>query len=296
MISHWRLKIAQRMAPFYRDAAVIVLTGSGGQDYADPYSDLDLALFWQAVPDEATRRAILEAIGRELGVQLVVHEQAVVPTATGPLHEDVAFIGGDATTGFKLDINHRTLGFMQQLIEDVMLRYDTDSHKLEAVAAIGTMVSLVGEPIVAEWQRQVAVYPAPLALRLMETYALRMAEAAAILPIHAAREDWLPYHWRLVDMAQGMVGALLALNRRYGVPRKRVRLLMAGLALQPTDFVERVEALVRGQMGLVAMDGLVGEVLALLDGEMDTAGVRRVWQTRRVAFETWSMGSAGEAT
>lgn len=296
MTTRWRLELAQRMAPFYRDAVVIVLTGSGGQDYADPYSDLDLALFWQAVPDEATRRTILETIGREVGVALVVHEQAVVPTATGPLHEDVAFIGGDATTGFKLDINHRTLDFMQQLIEDVMLRYDTDSHKLEAVAAIGTMVALVGEPIVAEWRRQVAVYPTPLAQCLMQDYALRMAEAAAILPIHAAREDWLPYHWRLVDVAQAMVGALLALNRRYGVPRKRVRLLMAGLALQPNDFVGRVEALVRGQMGLVAIDGLVGEVLALLDGEIDTAVARRVWQTRRVPFVVWSMGGAGEAT
>ena len=67
--SAWRLRAAHRVADSYRSAGSLVVafaTGSTGRGVGDADSDLDLYFVWEAAPEEARRRASIEALGADL--------------------------------------------------------------------------------------------------------------------------------------------------------------------------------------------------------------------------------------
>ncbi|MEJ2708891.1 MAG: nucleotidyltransferase domain-containing protein [Anaerolineales bacterium] len=62
---NWRLDFAKQLAVKIRAFAglrAIVAGGSVVRGYADAYSDLELLLFWDALPDDDTRHALIETL------------------------------------------------------------------------------------------------------------------------------------------------------------------------------------------------------------------------------------------
>ncbi|HEX2993250.1 MAG TPA: hypothetical protein VHP14_00405, partial [Anaerolineales bacterium] len=63
-----RIDFAQQLAnPLltFDGIQAIVIAGSVARGYADEYSDLEIPIFWETLPDDATRHAIVSALHAE---------------------------------------------------------------------------------------------------------------------------------------------------------------------------------------------------------------------------------------
>ena len=82
----WRMQIAQQIArrlQRYEGIQAIVVGGSVARGYADVYSDLEMPLFWDALPADALRLQIVSDLGAEF---LYGYD--------GPANEDQVLIEG----------------------------------------------------------------------------------------------------------------------------------------------------------------------------------------------------------
>ncbi len=141
----WRIELAQRIAPAYAvipRVKAVVLVGGVARGRGDQYSDLDLAVFWEAAPEEAERRAALAQVEQTLQTALVIGGLYAVPVLgtddDGMLWEDEAFIGSSVTRSFKIDIGHRTVNAMNSILNDVTQGCDPTVFIAPATSACAT--------------------------------------------------------------------------------------------------------------------------------------------------------------
>jgi predicted nucleotidyltransferase len=172
--TNWRIALAQKIALIYAtvpDIQAIALLGGVARGLGDKYSDLDIACFWNRAPTEAERQNAMLQLEPLLGTSVFIRGFETHSAFPHPEHglfwEEVAYIGGDVTSGFKIDINHRTIAAMQQILDDVTLHLDTNGHKLETLYSIRRVISLHGASLIEKWQTQANIYPDALAEKLI---------------------------------------------------------------------------------------------------------------------------------
>ena len=64
----WRIDFAQRLAKrlgTFEGIQAIVIAGSVARGYADEYSDIEIPIFWDPLPEDATRHAVVDALNGE---------------------------------------------------------------------------------------------------------------------------------------------------------------------------------------------------------------------------------------
>lgn len=291
----WRIQLARRIAPVYAAIArvqAVVLVGGVARGRGDAYSDLDIVVFWDGTPGEGERRAALAQVERVLQTPLVVGGLYAAPVlgadADGMLWEDEAFIGGDAASGFKLDIGHRTVNAMTLILNDVTQYSDPHGHKQEVLYSIQRVLVLHGEALVRQWQRQAAQFPDALRTKLIEQH---LARIKPDLVMHLYRGDLLLVYQTLVGVQHDLLGVLFALNRIHRPGYKRLRDLCDEIPIKPPELYDRLNALLRDDPAQAAgdLDMLVSEVFALVEQhapEVDIATARQRCATRRQPFTT----------
>jgi predicted nucleotidyltransferase len=297
--SQWRIALAQKIGPIYASipaVRAVVLVGGMARGRGDRYSDLDIAVFWDRAPDDAERRAAMAQFGPVLGTPVVIGDFAAHPvfdhSDVGLLWEEAAFIGGDARTGFKIDVNHRTVAAMEQILEDVTVHHDVHGHKLEVLYSIQHVVVLHGEALVTGWQARASVYSDALAQKLVE---LHLSQLRIDLAMHLYRGDLLPFYQAVTAAEYQLMGALLALNHIYRPELKRLRDLCDEMTLKPDHLAERLHGLLRDEPARAAQDlhTLVEEVLALVQvhlPEVDVKGFRAKLNATRQPFDAPPVG------
>lgn len=287
--SLWRIEIAQKIAPIY--AAIpavraVVLIGGVARGSGDHYSDIDLAVFWDHAPTEAERRAAVGKFEGVLGTPVIIGGFAAIPvfdsSDSGILWEDFAVISGDPKSGLKIDVNHRTVGAMTRILDDVLIHHDTHGHKLEVMYSIRQVLVLHGENLVTAWQMRAAEYPDALVYKLVM---MHLSQLSADLAPHVYRRDWLMYYQTVTSAAYHLVAALLALNRIYEPALKRLRDLCDEMKIKPQNLADRLDNILRGepeQAGEI-FDLLAAEVFALVEANlMDVQAMREKFYARRV--------------
>ena len=283
-VNQWRVEIARRVAPVYTALPVVravVLTGGVARGLGDAYSDIDLAVFWDRAPTEVERRIAQGKIGRALGAKVINGDlqahQVLGPTDHGMLWEEAAYVAGGADTGFKIDINHRTVEAMTRILADVVLQHDTHPHKQEVLYAIRRVVVLYGAELVQRWQAQAAIYPEALARKIVTAHldALRVDVA-----MHITRGDWLPYYQTLTAAESHLLGVLLALNRIYRPELKRLQHLCDEMTIKPPALAERLHGILRAEpaQAVTALDKLVLEVFELVSLHLPQVSIKAARQ------------------
>jgi predicted nucleotidyltransferase len=122
-----RLALAQQLAPYYCEnpkVAAVLVEGSIARGYADLFSDIDLAVFWEAAPTEQERRDISKKAGGRQ-VQLF------------PYNEDEA--GWSETYdvgGVAIDVRHMGVEASRYILADVLERTDPSLSKQQHIAAL----------------------------------------------------------------------------------------------------------------------------------------------------------------
>lgn len=288
----WRITLAERIAPLYAgiaDVRAVILTGGVARDRDDRYSDLDIAVFWRRPPSRTERTQKLEQIGEIFNAPIHIADMREITvfdrSDTGLLWEDIAYLNGDAHSGFKVDINHRTVSAMDRIMDDVLLRYDMHGHKLEVMYSIQRVLVLYGEDMVSIWQRQAAQYPDGLAHKILEYHLSRLRYDIAM---HLHRDDFYMAYSALTEAQYHLLGSLFALNRVYRPEFKRLIDLCDELRIKPDNLYARLNLSLQDIYQTADFDALVSNVFDLVakhEPEFESEDYRADYLIKRKPFD-----------
>jgi hypothetical protein len=270
----WRLGVAERLAAHISalpGVRAIAVGGSVAHGYADAYSDLELPIFWESLPGDDTRHALVAALGAEF---LYGYD--------GPSLEDQLLI-----RGFQVDLWHVTIAKEEATIDGVLRGYSTalgDSNFMDTVRAC---IPLYGEAIIRGWKERARDYPDELALRAIRERlpAFQISQLA----VAAQRDNPTEFYAGLSQLQQALFLVLLALNRAYFPTFKWMYRVLESLAVKPADVAQRLHRTfaVPYPEAVADMARLLDETLALVEQrfpQLDTSRARRRLAYTRAAY------------
>ena len=256
----WRMAVAQRVAGTYAgnpNVAALAVAGSVGAGLADRFSDLELDCYWFRPPVDADRLGPVEAMGGTL-------------LALWDFDEDDEEWSEDYRVGeLDITVSNFLVGSIERFLDDVVVRLSTEPVRHMRLAAVQRSFPLIGADLMASWRARADAFPDALVAALVEQAltpdALRGWAAREAL---AGRGDDLAVSDLLTRIGHAMVGAVLALNRVY-LPHRQLkwqRQLLAGLALAPERFAERLRSLSLGPptVAFMVAETLLAEIAALV--------------------------------
>src|SRR5512147_1156795 len=153
----WRIDFAHQLAKrleIFEGIKAIVIAGSVARDYADEYSDIEIPIFWETLPDDVTRHAIVSALN---GKFLYAYD--------GPAHEDQLLIDG-----VQVDLWDVSTTQQEGILEDVLHKHRCDPGALNALDTIRSCIPLFGHEIVQEWKLRAQKYPDELAKKIIQEH------------------------------------------------------------------------------------------------------------------------------
>ena len=270
----WRLEIARQVAARLRrheGIQAIVVGGSVARGYADAYSDLEMPLFWEALPGDALRQGIATDLG---ATYLYGYD--------GPAQEDQLLIGG-----FQVDFWHNTVADEERVLDEVLCGYDTDLGSSNFLDTVRTCIPLYGEAIIARWKARARAYPDELAARAIEEAIARLDRGH--LEIHAARGNPTMAYAAIAALQQQLFLILLALNRAYYPSFKWLYRSLEGMPVKPAEVEARFRRAYTAPIEAAIDDTLavIDETLALVEAhypQIDTAPARVRLATLRRAY------------
>ena len=277
----WRLNFARGLAEKicqFSGVLAIVVGGSVAHGWADEYSDLELPVFWETLPDDAARLALVQSLGAEF---LYGYD--------GPAHEDQLLLNG-----FQFDLWHNTVAGEEAVFTAVLEEYSTDLGDSNFMDTVQACIPLHGEEIIRGWKKRAQEYPQGLATRFINE---RLAYfSTGQLRLAGQRENPTEFYNYLCRLHQEVFLVLLALNRRYFPTFKWMYRVIEEMQVKPVHAGERL----RSMFGMPfneatnCIQGVLLEILALVDQQ--NLPVNTVEARNRLAYQRiphWG-GSAGK--
>lgn len=260
--------------------AVMAVAGSVGTGQADRYSDLELDCYWLDAPTELDRTAPVEALGGQL-------------EALWDYDPDEEEWSEDYRLGdLDVTVSNFLVATVERLVDDVVLRADTDPVKHMRLAAVQRSRPLAGPELLGSWRARAARYPDDLVVRMVsETLAPGVLAGWAAREALVSRGDLLAVHGLIARIGQAVIGALLALNRTYAPHRlvKWQRYLTADLDVAPAGLADRLDALWPGGSlaALAEAEALLAETMDLVEAHTraDVSEFRQAFSERRPAID-----------
>jgi Domain of unknown function (DUF4037) len=231
------MAVAERAAAAYAGngkLAVLAVAGSVGAGLADRFSDLELDCYWSRPPGPADRTGPISVLGGELTGFWDYDE------GDREWSEDY-LLGGLGVT-----VSNFTTGTVEQFLDDVVRRADTDPVKHMRLAALQRSRPLLGGDLITSWRARADRFPDDLVTALVQqALAEEVLAGWQARDALAARGDDLAARDLLTRAGQAVVQAILAVNRVY-MPHRQLkwqRHLISGLAAVPDRLTQRLEAM-----------------------------------------------------
>jgi hypothetical protein len=207
-------------------ASAVLLAGSGSRDGADRFSDIDLYVVWDELPDEAARA---ESIARAGGAV----ERLYPYDAAERMSFDV-WTG----SGVPFEVAHVSVADAERTIADVVEAHDPDPGRLLFVSGFATGAPQAGGDLLARLRESALPYPDGLATAVVRAHA--QIDHLWQLEAHLERRNpLLAYAW-VAEAHRRLLHALLAANRVYFFGFKRLEAVEARLPLAPTGLASRI--------------------------------------------------------
>lgn len=222
--AQWRIRYARRLTEkltAFSGVRAVIVAGSVARNYADAYSDLEIPIFWDVLPDDERRLKIVDVL-----------EGRFLFAYDGPSREDQLLIDG-----VQVDLWHITVKQEEEIIRAVLHNHRTDLDFLNAMDTIRCCIPLCGEELIREWKNQAEEYPLGLARRIIaEHLALFRVDQ---LETCALRGDPTGFYDQLRFLQQKVFLVLLALNRCYFPSFKWMYPALDNMAIKPQSIGER---------------------------------------------------------
>ncbi len=271
----WRIDFAQQLAQrlvTFEGIKAIVVAGSVARDYADEYSDLEIPIFWETLPDDATRHAIVAALHGEF---LYAYD--------GPACEDQLVIDG-----LQVDLWHVAAAHQEAILETVLHGHRYDLGSLNALDTIRFCIPLYGEEIVQSWKFRAQEYPDELAEKIIREHIASFGTGE--LFIQAQRNNPTAFYAQLSFLQQEVFLVLLALNRRYFPTFKWLYAVLEAMPVKPAAISQRFRQAYEISYAEVITDtkSILEETLHFVEGQfphMDVTPIHRRLTYVRAAHE-----------
>ena len=244
----WRYGFARDLVdalPQLPGLCAVVIGGSVARGYSDPYSDIELLLFWERAPDPATQQAILEVWRAEQRLHVGDHALLV--------------------RGVPVDLWQRTVDDEEAILNRVLRDHSCDLTANAEVDMVHTGLPLRGAALVRNWQARTVDYPVALALGFLREqlphFHLRQLGLAAV------RDNPTAFYHTLSDLHCTLFLVLLALNSSYFPTFKWLYRRLDDLAIAPPAAAARLRQMFR-EPPLVAaeqLQAMLRETLALVE-------------------------------
>ena len=254
--------LARTLAEAHRalpGARAALLTGSAAQGISDFYSDIDLILYYDALPETFPLIEASPPIWR------------VGDSASG------AVMMAHRIDGVECQLVHTTLDALDAQFRTVQEDLDVASPVQKALSGILEGLPLFGEELVATLKARAANYPDALGAKMIEAH-------LSFFPLWNAG-GWLAPRdcalWQTeirYEACKNVLAVLCGLNRVYFTPfqLKHTRNLCEKLPLAPENLPARLEAALGGS--LAELRSLAEETVSLVEAnrpEISTETVRR---------------------
>lgn len=219
----WRINFAKHLAKrleTFEGIKAIVIAGSVARGYADEYSDIEIPIFWDTLPTDATRHAIVNTLNAKF---LYAYD--------GPAHEDQLIIDGIQVDLWDISTTHQ-----EEVLNDVLCKHHFDLGTLNALDTIRSCIPLFGHEIVQKWKLHAQEYPEELAEKIIQEHLTTFSIGG--LFILAKRDNPTAFYSQLSLLQQEAFLVLLALNRRYFPTFKWLYQTLNSMQIKP-DAIDR---------------------------------------------------------
>ena len=245
-----------------------MITGSSAEGVSDHYSDLDMTVYYDdELPSEEALAAIREGHGATERAWLLGDRA------------DGNFAEAYELDGVQAQIGHATVAAWENDIAEVLERWNADTPLHNAMSGTLECVAVHGEDLIDRWKARIRAYPDGLARAMVET-------RLQIFPVWYVQDaldgrDATLWHFQIrVETAYALLGILAGLNRLYFTTFqfRKMRRFVGEMRIKPDRFAERLEALFQQTPAAAAasLEGLVGDVLALVEREMPDVDIARM--------------------
>ncbi|CAM3877218.1 cytoplasmic protein [Bacillus luti] len=233
----------------------IILAGSVARKLEDEHSDIELHILWSEPPADEDRRAPINSIE---GTVLSYH----------PYEEEEWSETYLTTEGIKLDISNFLTVTVENVISEVVERYDINYEKQCIVSSVHDGVSLYGEEKVNELKERVVTYPEDLAKRMISEnlwLSNRWHNREALLK----RKDWLMLYDVICEVQRNIFGTLFGLNKMYvhHPAFKWMQYNVERMSIKPENLYERMAntLMEKPEYSVQELEMLIKEVLYLVE-------------------------------
>jgi hypothetical protein len=255
-----------------------LITGSAALGVSDRYSDIDMMIYYDALPnDDELTAARLQNNGDELW--------RVDNRAEGELLEAYR------VQGVECQIAHATITAWERDMAIVLEQHDVNTPLHKALSGTLEGIALLGAELVDTWKAKIADYPPALAQAMVEQH-LQFFPLWNLQEPLAARDAVLWRYQILTEAAYNLLAILAGLNRLYftSFQFKRLHHFAAQLPIKPADFAARLDRLFSTPPTEAALDlkALIIETLDLVVQHMpqvDVTGMRQRLDRRRLPWQ-----------
>jgi hypothetical protein len=271
--AQWRIRYARRLTEnlaAFKGVRAVIVAGSVARNYADAYSDLEIPIFWDILPDDERRLEIADVLA---GRFLFAYD--------GPSREDQLLIDG-----VQVDLWHIAVKHEEEIIRAVLHDHRTDLDFLNAMDTIRCCIPMYGEEMIRAWKSQAEEYPIGLAHRIITEHiaSFRVDQ----LEICDRRGDPKGFCDQLRFLQQKVFLVLLALNRCYFPSFKWMYPALKNMSIKPQSIGERFR---RGyaathEQAVAEMVQILNETIRLVEEQfqqVDTDTAHRRMAHRRRA-------------
>lgn len=275
--SRWRIEFAKEIIRFYVPRPGIrmaVLGGSPPKGLSDDYSDLDVIVFWDAVDVDWLEKDPLRDIECERKHLRKMGEEEV-------------YLESQYFGALKTDIAHITMDLWKHMVDDVLVRHDTDPSNLDSLSGFITCEPLFGDDLVREWKERIAEYPDELAKKVVRTHRRFFVPGYLVNQAHK-RGEVLAFTDGRCQMLKNLLSILAGLNRVYfsaDEPRW-IEYYLGRMKIKPANTWERMKRVLSadGEEAIEALDGLIVEVIDLINEHMPELddGYEARWRSMEV--------------
>jgi hypothetical protein len=220
----WRIGFAKQLAGrllTFKGIKAIVIAGSVARGYADEYSDIEIPIFWDALPDDATRHAVVDALNAKF-----------LHAYDGPAHEDQLLIDGVQVDLWDIAVTHQ-----EEKLEGVLHEHLFDLGSLNALDTVRSCIPLFGQDLVQEWKLRAQEFPDDLALKIVQEHIAAFSIGELFILAH--RKNPTAFYSRLSFLQQEAFLVLLALNHRYFPTFKWLYQALAAMEIKPPSIDRR---------------------------------------------------------
>jgi len=268
----WRMDRAKEFAKqiaHYENVEALVIGGSVARGYADEFSDLEIILFWNTLPDDTIRFRIVEDLK---GHFLFVYD--------GPSREDQLIIDG-----LQVDLWHISVSHQEAVIDHVLKHYASDMGSLNAMDTIRNAFPLSGEKLVQRWKNRAENYPQELAEKILDEHLDSFR--VDYLTLSEDRKDLTGFYNQLSFLQQEAFLVLLALNKTYFPSYKWLYKSLHDMKIKPANAVERFRKAyeITRDIAISETREILEEIVQLVEHQIphyDTEPIRRRLEYTRI--------------